>query len=67
VLKKEVKIGSVYTIRHSGKITHVRLLNENRFGGWNATNLSTGRIIRIKSAAKLRQEFPNYGKGDINE
>lgn len=58
MVKKQVKIGSTYAIRHHGedKLSHVTILGENRFGGWDARKLSTGRIIRIKSAAKLRYE-----------
>lgn len=54
--KKDVVVGKHYTAKISGKLTTVRLDNESRFGGWDATNINTGREVRIKSAAKLRSE-----------
>jgi hypothetical protein len=56
MLKKDVVIGRTYRAKVSDKIASVRLDSESRYGGWNATNLDTGRAIRIKSAAKLRRE-----------
>lgn len=53
--KKDVEIGAVYTAKVSNKIVQVRIGKPSSLGGWNATNLSTGRSIRIKSAAKLRE------------
>jgi hypothetical protein len=68
MLKREVELGSHYAIRHHGdsayKLSIVRIDSESRYGGWNATKLTTGRTIRIKSAAKLRCEVklnPNPG------
>ena len=52
--KTDVVIGATYVIRHAGELTHVRIDEEARTG-WYATNLKTGRVIRIKSAAKLRR------------
>lgn len=54
--KKDVKIGGTYIARISGNLAPVRLDRESRFEGWEATNLVTGRSIRIKSAQKLREE-----------
>lgn len=59
MLKKQIKIGATYSAKVSNKICAVRIDSESRYGGWNATNLDTGRVIRIKSAAKLRNEL--YG------
>jgi hypothetical protein len=60
VLKREVKIGAHYAIRHHTDPAHrlsvIRIDSESRYGGYNATKLKTGRTIRIKSAAKLRYE-----------
>lgn len=53
--KSEVQIGGTYTAKVSDKLTKVRLDNENRHGGWDATNLTTGKKVRIKSAQRLRQ------------
>lgn len=52
--KNEVQIGSVYTAKVSDKLVEVRIDGENRHGGWNATNLATGKKIHIKSPARLR-------------
>jgi hypothetical protein len=60
MLKRDVKIGAHYAIRHhsdpSHKLSVIRIDSESRYGGYNATKLKTGRTIRIKSAAKLRYE-----------
>ena len=58
--KAQVEINKVYVAKVSGKLTQVRLLRKSRYGGWGATNLTTGRQIRIKSAAKLRYEVINH-------
>lgn len=52
--KNEVQVGGVYTAKVSDKIVEVRIDGENRNGGWNATNLATGKKIHIKSPARLR-------------
>ena len=54
--KNEVKIGSRYMAKVSDKVTVVRIDSESQYGGWNATNLMTGREIRIRSAQRLRRE-----------
>jgi hypothetical protein len=62
MLKRQVKIGSYYAIAHTSynKLSVVQITGENRYGGYDAVKLSTGRTIRIKSAAKLRYEVqPN--------
>lgn len=60
MLKAQVKIGKYYAIRHysddARKLSVIRIEGPNPYGGYNATKLSTGRMIRIKSAAKLRYE-----------
>jgi hypothetical protein len=70
VLKKDVKIGHYYAIRHHDdgpyKLTVIRIDGESIYGGWNATKLKTGRMIRIKSAQKLRGEVilnPDWAPG----
>ena len=54
--KTEVAIGKVYIVKVSGVLAKVRLDSESPYGGWNGTNLGTGRGVRIRSAAKLRRE-----------
>jgi hypothetical protein len=60
MLKKEIRIGGHYAIRHHTdspyKLSVIRIDSPSPYGGWNATKLTTGRTIRIKSAAKLRYE-----------
>jgi len=52
--KNEVQVGGVYTAKVTNRLVEVRIDGENRHGGWDATNLATGKKVRIKSAAKLR-------------
>lgn len=64
MLKKQIQIGKVYAAKVSNKICAVRIDSVSMYGGWNATNLDTGRTIRIKSAAKLRKEVgPTFNTG----
>jgi len=52
--KNEVKIGGVYVAKVTNKLVQVRIDAENRYGGWDATSLATGKKVRIKSPARLR-------------
>ena len=52
--KNEVQIGSVYTAKVTNKVVQVRIDAESRYGGWDGTNLATGKKIRIQSAQRLR-------------
>jgi hypothetical protein len=52
--KSEVKIDSVYTAKVTNKVVQVRIDAENRHGGWDATNLATGKKVRILSVERLR-------------
>ncbi|GAB6185687.1 winged helix-turn-helix domain-containing protein [Thermopirellula anaerolimosa] len=54
--RDEVQIGKLYIAKVSGKLASVRIDGENRHGGWDATNLATGKKVRIKSAQRLRGE-----------
>lgn len=54
MLKKDVSIGSTYTAKISNRLVPVTLNAEAPSGGWTATNTVTGKVVRIKSAAKLR-------------
>mgnify|MGYP001600192200 CR=1 FL=1 len=51
--KAEVEIRGVYVAKVSGQLVTVRLERESPYGGWDATNLATGRAVRIRSAARL--------------
>ncbi len=62
--KRDVQIGSTYIAKVSGVLTKVRITRESPYGGWQGTNLATGREVRIRSAARLRRpanEAP-YGR-----
>lgn len=54
--KDQVQIGGTYVAKVSGQLARVRIDAESRFGGWDATNVSTHRKVRIKSAQRLRGE-----------
>jgi hypothetical protein len=56
MLKAQVEVGKVYVMKVSGGLTRVRLDSISQYGGWNGTNLKTGREVRIRTAAKLRYE-----------
>jgi len=67
MLKREVRVGSYYAIRHhtdpAYRLSVIQIDSESIYGGYNATKLTTNRRIRIKSAAKLRYEVernPEY-------
>lgn len=51
--KEQVEIGGVYIAKVSGRHQQVRIDYVSTYGGWTATNLSTNRQIRIKTAARL--------------
>jgi hypothetical protein len=54
--RSEVQLGGVYTAKVSNRLVQVRIDGENRHGGWDATNLATGKRVRIKRAQRLRGE-----------
>lgn len=51
--KADVKIGGQYFATVSGRKVVVKIDAENRSGGWNATNQTTGKQVRIKTAGRL--------------
>jgi hypothetical protein len=52
--KAEVKIGGKYYANVTGKKVEIQIDSEKSSGGWNATNLATGKKIHIKSAQRLQ-------------
>ena len=52
--KSEVMIGGIYTAKVTNKLVQVRIDAESRYGGFDATNLATGKKVRIRSAQRLR-------------
>ena len=59
--RQNVHIGATYIVKVSGRLARVRITGESPYGGWDGTNLATGRQIRIRSAARLRSEAPPAG------
>jgi hypothetical protein len=59
---KDVVNGGVYVAKVSDKIAKVRIDAESPHGGWNGTNLDTGKSVRIKSAQRLR----GPAEGEVN-
>lgn len=57
--KAEIENGRCYIALVSGKLVTVKINRESYYGGWDATNLATGRRIRIKSAQRLRGLAPD--------
>jgi hypothetical protein len=51
--KADVKIGGQYFATVSGRKVVVKIDGENRHGGWTATNQTTGKSVRIKTAGRL--------------
>lgn len=49
----QVKIGNTYNAQIAKNTVAVLILRRHRAGGWEAKNLVTNKIIRIKSAEKL--------------
>lgn len=67
--KNEVQIGQVYVAKVSDKLANVQIEAESRHGGWDATNLDTGKKIRIKSPQRLRtaaKPHGDVGPGETN-
>ena len=52
--KADVEIGGEYYAKVTNKKVVVRIDAENASGGWDATNLSTNKKIRIKTASRLQ-------------
>lgn len=54
--KNEIEIGGMYTAKVSEQLTCIKIAAEHPRGGWLATNLKTGREVRILTAARLRRK-----------
>ena len=64
--KVDVKIGGRYRAKVSGELVTVRILREAPLGGWYARNEKTGRMVRIKTAARLRGSVETGGPSELN-
>ena len=60
--KSDVKTGKFYAAKVSGRMATIRIDAENPNGGWDATNLTTRKKVRIRSARRLRHETRPPGK-----
>jgi hypothetical protein len=58
---KDVQIGQVYTIKVAANITGVRITGENRYGGWDGSNIRTNKPIRIRTASRIRGLWKQSG------
>ncbi|MFN0132727.1 MAG: winged helix-turn-helix domain-containing protein [Phycisphaerales bacterium] len=58
--KEQVEVGGTYSAKVGTQVVPVRITAEKWLGdkhaGWVATNTTTGRTVRIKSAQRLRRE-----------
>ena len=65
--KADVQIGGTYMAKVSGKIVPVKILaaapaHVAPYGGWEATNIKTGRAVHVKSAQRLRRPWTDVGQ-----
>jgi hypothetical protein len=65
--RSEVKIGSCYIAKVSGKLAKIRIATESPYGGWDARNERTGCKIRIKSATRLRYPAIDNNSDSISD
>lgn len=64
--KSEVEIGGTYIAKVSGKLTGVRITRESPYGGWDGTNLATGRAVRIRGGGRLRRKVNKAAECALN-
>jgi hypothetical protein len=64
--KRDIKIGETYLAKVSGKLVPVRIASESPHGGWNAVNTTTGREVRIRTAARLRRPLNASGPAVVS-
>lgn len=50
----QIRIGGIYRAKVSNKLVDVRIKSEHPVKGWLGENLSTGREVWIRTAARLR-------------
>ena len=60
--KSQVSIGKTYLVKVSGKLAPVKIICESPHGGWEGRNVTTGRDVRIRGAARLRGEYPTEAR-----
>jgi len=52
--QNDVQIGQHYLAKVADRVVPVRIDRASPYGGWDATNVTTGRAVRIKTAGRLR-------------
>jgi len=52
--QQDIKIGSTYTVKVSGKLTKVKITGKSLSGKWIGINLATKRELQFKTGARLR-------------
>lgn len=55
--RDDVVGGAIYEVKVSGKLVPVRIVRTLVSGGWEGENLITGRVIRIRTARRLRRRL----------
>jgi len=65
--QRDIQIGRVYITKVSGQLSRVRIDSDSFYGGWNGTNLETGKKVRIKSPARLRFEYRPAAKAESKQ
>jgi hypothetical protein len=53
-----VELHKVYAAKVSGNVVPVRLDKANPHGGWDGTNMTTRKQVRVKTAGRLRGLWP---------
>jgi hypothetical protein len=52
--QNEVQVGATYAAKVSGRLVPVTVLQAGAGRAWIARNETTGRILRLRTAARLR-------------
>ena len=60
----EVQIGGTYQANVSNKLVTGRIDSAVKHGGWLATNLETGKQVRIKTAQRFRKPMGKTQKAN---
>src|SRR3972149_4388901 len=59
--KNEIEIRGIYVAKVSEQLVSVRIDRESPYGGWDATNLATGRVGRVRTAPRQPTPVPVPG------
>ncbi len=61
--KSDVQIGATYLVKVASNLVPVKITREHDNGGWEGTSVKTGKVIRIKSAQRLRKPLVDAAQG----